>query len=343
MGRVPADVAEWAAAIRAGHRTAVSRAVTLVESSRPADRETARRLVVLLDPYAGSAHRIGMTGPPGVGKSTLIDALGLRLTSGSHRVAVLAVDPSSTVSGGSILGDRTRMARLSADPRAYVRPSPSGGALGGVTEVTAEVMTVVAAAGYDVVIVETVGVGQSETALADLVDTFVVLAMAGAGDDLQAIKMGVLERADIVAVTKADGAGADAARATAREISAARRLAGSVHGRRPPPVVPCSARLGTGLAELWKRIEEHHAGADLPARRGAQRAAQLRAVARDSLWAETTADPGLAGIVAAAERDVRAGGLSVAAGAERIAAAFRSRLRPDGQRSRSTGPTGRPQ
>lgn len=197
MGRVPADVAEWAAAIRAGHRTAVSRAVTLVESSRPADRETARRLVVLLDPYAGSAHRIGMTGPPGVGKSTLIDALGLRLTSGSRRVAVLA--------------------------------------------------------------------------------------MAGAGDDLQAIKMGVLERADIVAVTKADGAGADAARATAREISAARRLAGSVHGRRPPPVVPCSARLGTGLAELWKRIEEHHAGADLPARRGAQRAAQLRAVARDSL------------------------------------------------------------
>ncbi|MEU4222475.1 methylmalonyl Co-A mutase-associated GTPase MeaB [Actinoplanes sp. NPDC026623] len=228
------DVEAYAAGIRAGHRHVLSRALTLVESARPADRAAARRLLELLGP-GGTAHRIGISGVPGGGKSTLVDTLGRHLIAGGHRVAVLAVDPSSSRTGGSILGDRTRMAGLGAHDAAFIRPTPSSGALGGVADSTHDVLAVVEAAGYDVILVETVGVGQSETAVADLVDTFLLVSVTGTGDRLQAIKMGVLEWADVVAVTKADGANVAAARSTARELGAALRQAHRGAGGRAAP------------------------------------------------------------------------------------------------------------
>ena len=246
-----------AARVREGGRVAVSRAITLIESRKPEHRAQARRLLTLLNDAAGRAHRIGITGVPGVGKSTLIDAFGSVLTSLGHRVAVLAVDPSSTRSGGAILGDKTRMAQLSVDPNAFIRPSPSSGTLGGVTRTTRETILLCEASGFDVLLVETVGVGQSEVAVAGMVDFFLLLMLAGGGDELQGIKKGVMELADMIAITKADSGNENAARRAAADYSSALKILTPPSASWKPPVLTISAREGRGLDELWAKIKAH--------------------------------------------------------------------------------------
>ncbi|AKK03167.1 methylmalonyl Co-A mutase-associated GTPase MeaB [Corynebacterium epidermidicanis] len=239
-------------------RTNLSRAITLLESTAPAHRVLAQELLVKLLPHSGGALRVGMTGVPGVGKSTTIEALGMKLLAEGHRVAVLAIDPSSTRTRGSILGDKTRMTKLSAEDNAFIRPSPSAGTLGGVAKATRESMVVFEAAGYDVLIVETVGVGQSEVAVSQMVDVFAFLALAGAGDQLQGIKKGVLEMAEIVAINKADGPNLKQAKRAARELAAAMRMVRSEHDLWHPPTLTMSAVDGTGIDEFWQYILEHH-------------------------------------------------------------------------------------
>ncbi|MEU8356380.1 methylmalonyl Co-A mutase-associated GTPase MeaB [Nonomuraea sp. NPDC048882] len=311
----------YADGVRAGSRTWIARAITLVESTRPDHVALAQRLLVELTPLSGRARRVGVSGVPGVGKSTFIDALGTRLTGQGHKVAVLAVDPSSTRTGGSILGDKTRMARLSADPAAFIRPSPTSGTLGGVTKATREAMVVVEAAGYDVVLVETVGVGQSETAVADMVDTFLLLTLARTGDQLQGIKKGVLELADVVAVNKADGEYELPARKAARELSGALRMLRSDFA--PPPVLTCSGLTGDGLDELWRRVLAHQDGLDLAAKRRRQQVGWTWTMVRERLLAELRDDPEVTAISAEVERAVLAGDLTPALAADRILAAFK--------------------
>lgn len=250
------DVAALAEGVLAGSRLQVSRAITLVESSRPDHRAASRDLLQRLAPCAGDAVRVGISGVPGAGKSTFIDALGMRLIDAGHRVAVVAVDPSSSRTGGSILGDRTRMGNLSTRDEAFVRPSPSGGHLGGVARATRESMIILEAAGYDTVLVETVGVGQSEVAVADMVDTFLMLALARSGDQLQGIKRGILERVDVIAVNKADGDGLTEARVCARELRGAMRLM-TGDSATAPKVLTCSAQTGDGLDEVWQAVTDH--------------------------------------------------------------------------------------
>jgi len=253
----PQDAPALAAALAGGDRSLLARAITLVESRKPEHRRTARALLQAVLPMTGRAIRLGLTGVPGVGKSTVVDALGTMLTQRGQRVAVLAVDPSSSRTGGSILGDKTRMARLAVDPNAFVRPSPSGGSLGGVAARTRETMLLCEAAGFDVVIVETVGVGQSETTVAGMVDTFAVLLLPGAGDELQGIKKGIVEIADILAVNKADGEGRSRAGLAAGELTAALHILG---GRDPvwsPPVLTISGMTGEGLDRLWEQVLLH--------------------------------------------------------------------------------------
>jgi LAO/AO transport system kinase len=271
--------------IRSGRRAAVSKAITLVESTRPEHRADARRLLAAL-PTAGEATtRVGISGLPGVGKSTFIEALGGRLTAAGHRVGVLAVDPSSQRTGGSVLGDKTRMPALAADDRAYVRPSPSAGTLGGVARATSQAMLVLEAASYDVVLVETVGVGQSEITVAGMVDTFLFLTLARTGDQLQGIKRGILEIADVIAVNKADGDHEAEARVAARELSGALRM---VHGNGSwtPAVVTCSGQTGAGVEGVWEQVLAHrdHLGeAGLADRRAHQRLEFAWALVRDEL------------------------------------------------------------
>ncbi len=279
------DTAALVEGIRARRRASVSQAITLVESSKPEHREAARELLTELAPDAGDAVRVGISGVPGVGKSTFIETLGTRLTAGGHRVGVLAVDPSSVRTGGSVLGDKTRMARLSADPNAFIRPSPSAGTLGGVARATMQAMTVLEAAGYDVVLVETVGVGQSEVTVAGMVDTFLFLTLARTGDQLQGIKKGILEIADVIAVNKADGDREQEARSAARDLAGALRL---VRGKREwaPPVVTCSGLNDVGVEELWERVLAHreHLGDDgLAAKRAEQQLEFTWALVRDEL------------------------------------------------------------
>ena len=278
------DVDAYAEGVLAGDRAHVARAITLVESTRADHREAAQELLVRLLPHAGESRRVGISGVPGAGKSTFIDELGTQLTAADHRVAVLAVDPSSTRRGGSILGDKTRMARLSVDPNAYIRPSPSSGSLGGVTRSTREAIVVVEAAGFDVVIVETVGVGQSEVAVAGMVDCFVLLMVARTGDSLQGIKRGVLELAEVLAVNKADGDRVTEAKAAARELADALRLLGSPDPEWEPPVLTCSALTGDGIDRVWHEIERHH---DLLASSG-RLAERRRTQAREWSWAMAT-------------------------------------------------------
>jgi LAO/AO transport system kinase len=265
-------------------RRAMAKAITLLESTRTDHRAQADDLLTNLLAHSGSALRIGMSGVPGVGKSTFIEVLGLYLIAQGLRVAVLAVDPSSTVSGGSILGDKTRMEHLSVHPQAFIRPSPSSGTLGGVTEKTREAMLVCEAAGYDVVIVETVGVGQSETAVASMTDMFVLLQLPNAGDDLQAIKKGVMELADLVVINKADIDGLAATRAQA-QISSALRMFG-LHGttdnmahsniQRQPTVMQMSALMGTGVPEFWELVQDFKMKQKLTGRMAARRASQAK-------------------------------------------------------------------
>jgi LAO/AO transport system kinase len=322
------DVDEYAAGVRAGSRAWIARAITLVESTRPDHRKLAQQLLVALTPHAGNARRVGITGVPGVGKSTFIDALGIRLTAAGHKVAVLAVDPSSARTGGSILGDKTRMARLAVDPDAFVRPSPAAGTLGGVAKATREAMVVVEAAGYDVVLVETVGVGQSETTVADMVDSFLLLTLARTGDQLQGIKKGVLELADVIAVNKADGEHAVAARAAARELAGALRLLRSGEGDWQPPVLTCSAHDDTGLAEVWDQLVCHQdtlaASGEVAKRRRRQQVRWVWAMVRATILDELHAHPAVVAIAADIEQRVLAGTLTPALAAEQLLAAFRA-------------------
>ncbi len=323
-GRRPVDVAGLAAGIREGQRAAVSRGITLVESSRPDHRQSARELLAELTAYAGGAVRVGISGVPGVGKSTFIEALGSNLTAAGDKVGVLAVDPSSVRTGGSVLGDKTRMASLSADPNAYIRPSPSAGTLGGVARATAQAMTILEAAGYDVVLVETVGVGQSEVTVAGMVDTFLFLTLARTGDQLQGIKKGILEIADVIAVNKADGDREAEARSAARELAGALRL---VHGKGEwaPTVVTCSGLNNLRVDEVWAKVEEHraHLGDDgLAAKRAQQQLEFTWALVRDELDQRLRRSES----VRAIRDEVRAAGLAgeIAApeAADRILAAY---------------------
>jgi LAO/AO transport system kinase len=313
---------DLAAAVRRGDRAALPRAITLVESTRPDHQEQAQQLLLELTPHAGSAHHIGITGVPGVGKSTAIEALGMSLIEQGHRIAVLAVDPSSTRTGGSILGDKTRMPRLATHPDAYIRPSPTSGTLGGVAKATRETIVLLEAAGFDVVVVETVGVGQSEVAVANMVDTFVLLTLARTGDQLQGIKKGVLELADIVAVNKADGNHLAEARSAARELSSAIRL---IHPRDTlwrPPVLTMSALEGTGLTELWETIERHRQvlteAGEFEVRRRAQQVDWTWQLVRDTVLSRVMSNPAVRKIRAEVERQVLSGDLTPALAAQQI-------------------------
>jgi LAO/AO transport system kinase len=255
MARPTLDQLE--AGILAGERASLARGITLVESRRGDDAAQAEELIERLLPRSGGARRVGMSGVPGAGKSTLLEALGGRLIDEGLRIAILAVDPTSIASGGSILGDKTRMPRLAVDPRAFVRPSPSARTPGGVARRTREAMILCEAAGYDVVFVETVGVGQGETAVADMVDTFVAIFVAGAGDELQGIKRGILELVDVVAINKADGEGELRAKAASRELGGALRFQRPRHVEWQARTLPVSALSGAGLGELWGLVEQH--------------------------------------------------------------------------------------
>src|SRR5438477_6453953 len=251
------DLTDLGRGIRARERAVIARAITLIESRRSDHQKAARRLVQELLPLTGKAIRVGITGAPGVGKSTTIDALGTFLTSKGHKVAVLAVDPSSTRSGGSILADKTRMPGLSSDADAFVRPSPSSGTLGGVAAKTRESMLICEAAGYDVVLVETIGTGQSETMVADMTDFFLVLMLPGAGDELQGLKKGVIEIADMLAINKADGDNINRAKAAAAEYRGALQILNPRSPNWSTPVVTYSALTGAGIAELWAHVLDH--------------------------------------------------------------------------------------
>ncbi|MBX9842752.1 MAG: methylmalonyl Co-A mutase-associated GTPase MeaB [Xanthobacteraceae bacterium] len=251
------DPATLARRVRDGDRATLARAITLIESKRVDHRRQAHALVQELLPSTGKAVRVGITGAPGVGKSTTIDTLGTHLTSRGSKVAVLAVDPSSTRTGGSILGDKTRMARLATDDNAFIRPSPSSGTLGGVAAKTRETMLLCEAAGFDVVLVETVGIGQSETAVADMTDFFLALMLPGAGDELQGIKKGLVELADMIAVNKADGDNLGRAKAAAAEYRAALHILTPRSPNWTPPVLTYSALTGNGVAELWSQVLVH--------------------------------------------------------------------------------------
>jgi LAO/AO transport system kinase len=274
------DPERYIAGVVAGDRRALSKTITLMESARPVDQETARRVLETLLPRSGNAVRLGITGVPGVGKSTFIESFGMFLVERGLKVAVLAVDPSSSRSGGSIMADKTRMERLAADARAFIRPSPSGGTLGGVAARTRETLLVCEAAGFDVVIVETVGVGQSETRVASMVDFFLVLMLAGAGDELQGIKKGVLELADALAVNKADGDNRARAEQARRAYETALHLLAPPSPSWTPPVLACSALELNGIAAIWEAVCEHRrrltASGELAEKRRDQ--------ARDWMW-----------------------------------------------------------
>ncbi|MEI8001726.1 MAG: methylmalonyl Co-A mutase-associated GTPase MeaB [Actinomycetes bacterium] len=314
--------------ILAGDRRALARAITLVESTRTDDRETADALLTDLMPATGRSVRVGISGAPGAGKSTLIEALGMHLVRNGHKVAVLAVDPSSSRSGGSILGDKTRMEELVREPNAFVRPSPAGRTLGGVARRTREAMLCCEATGFDVVIVETVGVGQSETTVADMVDCFVLVLAPAAGDELQGIKRGIVELADLVVVNKADGALEPIATATASDYAAALHLVRPRSAAWTPRVVRCSALEQRGVDELWAAVEDFTvalAGDELTERRRDQARAWMRDELADSLLDRMHADAATAIEAAALERDVAEGRIAPTTAARRLIADFLAR------------------
>ena len=315
------SVDEYAAGILARDRSTLARAITLIESVRADHQAMARELVHRMLPHAGRSVRLGVTGAPGVGKSAFIDAFGIMLTGRGHRVAVLSIDPSSAKSGGSLLGDKTRMAQLAADPNAFIRPSPSGLMLGGIARQTRETMLLCEAAGYDLVLIETVGVGQSEGAVAEMTDFLLVLLTAGAGDELQGLKRGLLELADLLAITKADGGNIAAAReAAARYAYAMHVLAGPE--REHPPVVTCSALQGEGLAGMWSlisgKVAQRDRSGELARRRSDQTAAWMWSLVEQHMRERLYQTAALDGIARDTAAQVRAGTLSPVAAAERI-------------------------
>ena len=321
-------MSELADAIRAGDRRSLARAITLVESTRPDHREEAVALLDKLLPATGGAVRVGISGAPGAGKSTFIEALGIYLVDHGHRLAVLAVDPSSSRSGGSILGDKTRMERLTSRDEAFIRPSPSGGTLGGVARRTREALLLCEAAGHDVVLVETVGVGQSEIAVAGMVDVFVLLLSPGAGDDLQGVKRGIVELADIVVVNKADGDLAAAAERSATDYASALHLLRPRTEGWEVRVERVSALLGEGIDRVWAIVEEHQAAlrasGALDARRADQACDWMWSEVDDGLLDALASDPAVAAEMSALEHDVRAGAISPTAAAQRILRRFLS-------------------
>jgi len=321
------DVPALVEGVLAGDRRVVARAITLVESRRGDHRERAQELLVELLPHAGGARRVGISGVPGVGKSTFVDQLGVDLTAASSKVAVLAVDPSSARSGGSILGDKTRMARLAVDPHAFIRPSPTSGTLGGVAQATRESMVVVEAAGYDVVLVETVGVGQSEITVAEMVDSFLFLTIARTGDQLQGIKRGILEIADVIAVNKADGPGAPEARKAARELAGAiRMLRGHTDDGWDVPVLTCAGLTGEGLDGVWAKLVEHQdrmkASGEFEERRRAQQVRWTWQLVRDGLEHQLRHHPAIRASAPELEKQVLAGELTPALAAQQLLQAF---------------------
>ena len=320
------DVERFANAIRAGERATLARAITLVESTKPSHQAQAAALLQAINKDTGKAHRIGITGVPGVGKSTTIDQFGVNLIDAGHRVAVLAVDPTSSRSGGSILGDKTRMNRLAVNAGAFVRPSPTSGTLGGVARKTRETMALVEAAGFDIVIVETVGVGQSETTVADMVDTFVVLLLPGGGDELQGIKKGIIELADLIAINKADGENVARAERSAADYRGALGLLTPATKNWQPPVLTISGLTGTGLDQLWAQIRSHRdrltATGEFAARRQGQAVRWMHDMIAERLRALMLAKPEVGEMLTRVEASVRVGELAPTAAVGQVIEKF---------------------
>jgi LAO/AO transport system kinase len=328
-------VEEYVTGVRSGDRSILARAITLIESNAPAHISLAQEVLRELLPYTGGALRVGITGVPGVGKSTFIEALGTMLCDRGHRVAVLAVDPSSSISRGSILGDKTRMERLARHPNAYIRPSPTGGSLGGVARKSRETLLVCEAAGFDIILVETVGVGQSEIAVRGMVDFFLLLMLAGAGDELQGIKKGIIELADALLITKADGDNRTRALAAQAEYThALRYLTPATEGWRPRAYI-CSAQTGEGIAEIWREIErfrdETTASGVFAARRRDQARDWVYTLIEDHLRTRFFGHPVVQERLPAIEKAVVEGTLPVTTAVQDLIRAFESALQGEEQ------------
>src|SRR5258708_27345114 len=323
----PSDIGKLTKALRAGSRAALARAITLIESRRGDHQAAARDLVQALLPDTGRGIRVGITGSPGVGKSTTIDALGMFLIDEGQKVAVLAVDPSSARTGGSILGDKTRMARLSASERAYIRPSPASGTLGGVAAKTREAMLLGEAAGFDVGLVEPVGIGQSETAVCDMTDFFLALMLPGAGDELQGIKKGLVELADMIAINKADGDNIKRANLAAAEYRGALHILSPRSEQWHPPVVTYSALKGAGIGDLWQTILDHrtamNASGEFAPRRRQQQIKWMWSMLEQRMMARLRSDPAIRARVKKIEAEVADGRVTPAVAAEQIAQMLR--------------------
>ncbi len=321
-GRAGLEIADYVKGVSAGDRSILARAITLVESTKADHRALAQAVLQELLPTTGHAIRLGITGVPGVGKSTTIDQLGINLIEAGKKVAVLAVDPTSKRTGGSILGDKTRMTRLAQSAGAFIRPSPTSGTLGGVARKTRETMALVEAAGFDVIIVETVGVGQSETTVAEMVDFFLVLLLAGGGDDLQGIKKGIIEIADMIAINKADGDNVARAQAAAAEYRAALSILTPQSATWTPPVITISGRTNIGLDTLWAQIEEHRektiATGEFTQRRRAQALSWMHDMLEDRMMEALRSNPRVAETLPLLESDVREGRLLPTIAVDRI-------------------------
>lgn len=323
------DVKKLVKAVLGGDRRALAQAITLIESTRPEDRQAAMKLLEKLAPRTGKSIRVGISGVPGVGKSTFIESLGNHLIDAGHKVAVLAVDPSSALSGGSILGDKTRMEQLSKRPEAFIRPSPSGTTLGGVTRHTRETILVAEAAGFDVLLVETVGVGQSETAVAGMTDMFILMLLPGGGDELQGIKRGIVELADLILVNKADG---DMEPAAGRSVTDYRNALGFLHPRSEHwqvPVESYSALEGSGIAEIWDIVQRYQTAlseaGEIERNRANQAKAWMWSEVTDELVDDLKSDPDVKTRVKQLEKKVTDGKLSPTVAAQQLIATFLKR------------------